>query len=154
MHAALDLVSRKGIGALTAKELGNALGSSVRPIFSVFSDMKEVRDAACNAAMRRFEDFMRQKKPARRNRNAIKLEDVFGRLGSTPQTCIALIREEYGMSESDAKRLPENVWICTFVVGASCATCVCRFSEEQTGRVLSTQFQAMLLAKSRTDKGM
>ena len=54
------------------------------------------------------------------------------------------------MSETDAKRLFENVWIYTFGVGALCATRVCHFSEEKLGEMLSTEFQAMmLLVKSK-----
>lgn len=40
--AALGVVSKNGIDALTAQALGNALGSSARPIFTIFNSMKEV----------------------------------------------------------------------------------------------------------------
>ena len=40
--AALELVSEKGIEALTARELGVRLGSSARPIFTAFNSMEEV----------------------------------------------------------------------------------------------------------------
>ena len=50
VQAALALVSEKGAEALTARELGMRLGSSARPIFTVFKGMEElqgeVRDAA------------------------------------------------------------------------------------------------------------
>ena len=78
------------------------------------------------------------------NRNAVSFDDVFGELGPTAETCIRLIREEYGMGEAEAKLLFENVWIYTFGVGALCATRMCRFSEETLGQMLSTEFQAML----------
>ena len=38
--AALTLVSEKGMEALTARELGLRLGSSARPIFTVFQSME------------------------------------------------------------------------------------------------------------------
>lgn len=178
VQAALEIVSQKGAEALTAKELGEALGTSARPIFTVFTGMKEVQDEVRNAAMRRFEGFAKQKQPdmplfkqvgmqmvlfgarepklyqllfMRENRNAVSFDDVFGELGPTAETCIGLIRKEYGMSESEAKLLFENVWIYTFGVGALCATRVCRFSEEKLGQMLSTEFRAMmLLVKSET----
>lgn len=178
VQAALEIVSQRGAEALTAKELGEALGTSTRPIFTVFTGMKEVQDEVRNAAMRRFEGFAKQKLPdmplfkqvgmqmvlfgarepklyqllfMRENRNAVSFDDVFGELGPTAETCIGLIRKEYGMSESEAKLLFENVWIYTFGVGALCATRVCRFSEEKLGQMLSTEFRAMmLLVKSET----
>ena len=63
VQAALTIVSEKGVEALTAKELGDALGASARPIFTVFASMKEVQDAVREAAMRRFESYAEQKLP-------------------------------------------------------------------------------------------
>ena len=172
VQTALEVVSRKGVEALTAKELGDALGTSARPIFTVFSSMKQVQDAVREAAMRRFESFAGQKLPdmplfkqvgmqmvlfgarepklyqllfMQENRNAVSFDDVFGELGPTAQTCIRLIQEEYAMPEADARLLFENVWIYTFGVGALCATRMCQFSEEKLGQMLSTEFQAMML---------
>lgn len=172
VQTALEVVSRKGVEALTAKELGDALGTSARPIFTVFSSMKQVQDAVREAAMRRFESFAGQKLPdmplfkqvgmqmvlfgarepklyqllfMQENRNAVSFDDVFGELGPTAETCIRLIQEEYAMREADARLLFENVWIYTFGVGALCATRMCQFSEEKLGQMLSTEFQAMML---------
>lgn len=58
--AALGVVSKKGADALTAKQLGDALGSSARPIFTVFNSMKEVQDEVYAAAMRLFESYADQ----------------------------------------------------------------------------------------------
>lgn len=177
VQTALEIVSKKGVEALTAKELGDALCSSTRPIFTVFNSMKEVQNEVRAAAMCRFENFAEKKLPdmslfkqvgmqmvlfgakepklyqllfMQENRNAVSFDDVFGELGPTAETCIGLIRDEYGMRETDAKRLFENVWIYTFGVGALCATRVCHFSEEKLGEMLSTEFQAMmLLVKSK-----
>ena len=63
VQTALEVVSQKGAEALTAQELANALGSSARPIFTVFRTMQEVQDAVREAAMRRFETFAAQKLP-------------------------------------------------------------------------------------------
>ena len=63
VQAALTIVSEKGVEALTAKEPGDALGASARPIFTVFASMKEVQDAVREAAMRRFESYAEQKLP-------------------------------------------------------------------------------------------
>lgn len=180
VQKALDVVAEKGVEGLTAKELGDALGSSARPIFTVFRSMKEVQDEVRAAAMRRFESYATQKLPdmplfkqvgmqmvlfgvrepklyqllfMQEDRDAVSFDDVFGALGSTAGTCIRLIQEEYGMSEADARLLFENVWIYTFGIGALCATRVCWFSEERLGEMLSTAFQAMVLyVKSGTGR--
>lgn len=50
IEVALDIVRKKGIRALTARELGSALGSSARPIFTAFQNMEEVQAAVIKAA--------------------------------------------------------------------------------------------------------
>ena len=56
--AALELVSKNGIEALTARELSLYLGSSARPIFTVFNSMEEVAQAVREAAMEKYEEFV------------------------------------------------------------------------------------------------
>ena len=172
VQTALEVVSQKGVEALTAKELGDALGSSARPIFTVFSSMKEVQDAVRAAAMHRFEHFAEQSFPElppfkqvgmrmvlfgarepklyqllfmQENRNAVSFDDVFGGLGPTAEACIRSIQTEYRLNEAEAKQLFEAVWIYTFGIGTLCATRMCQFSEQKLGDMLSTEFQAMLL---------
>ena len=172
VQAALEVVSQKGVEVLTAKELGDALGSSARPIFTVFRSMKEVQDEVRAAAMRRFERFAAQTLPdmplfkqvgmqmvlfgakepklyqllfMQENHNAASFDDVFGALGPTAETCIQSLRNAHGLTEAESRLLFETVWIYTFGIGALCATGTCRFSEQRLGEMLSTEFQAMLL---------
>lgn len=172
VQAALEVVSQKGVEALTAKELGDALGSSARPIFTVFRSMKEVQDEVRAAAMRRFERFAAQTLPdmplfkqvgmrmvlfgakepklyqllfMQENHNAASFDDVFGALGPTAETCIQSLRNAHGLTEAESRLLFETVWIYTFGIGALCATGTCRFSVQRLGEMLSTEFQAMLL---------
>ncbi len=169
--AALEVVSRKGAEGLTAKELGDALGSSARPIFTLFKTMKEVQEETREAAMARFEGYEQErlkdmppfkqagmkmvlfgmKEPKlyqflfmRENDGAATFEDVFGQLGHMAEECIKAIEEDYSLSSVEARLLFENMWIYTFGIGTLCATGVCGFSEERLSDMLSTQFSAMM----------
>lgn len=169
--AALELVSARGVDGLTARELGNALGSSARPIFTVFNSMDEVLAEVRTAAMTRFEGYTQHTMDGvppfkqvgmqmvlfglhepklyqllfmQEHRNAVTFEDIFSLLGDTAALCIQTIRQEHGLSEADARLLFENVWIYTFGIGTLCATGACRFSEAELSGMLTTQFQAML----------
>lgn len=171
VDAAVRLVSQRGVEGLTARELGKALGSSARPVFTAFRSMEEIHQEVRRAAMRQFEAYEEEKlaempvfKQAgmkmvlfgtrqpklyqllfmQENRAAVTFEDVFGALGRTAETCIEAIQQDYALSLPDAKRLFENVWIYTFGVGVLCATGVCHFTEEQAGELLTTEFQAVL----------
>lgn len=169
--AALAIVSERGVEGLTARELGAALGSSARPIFTIFQSMEEVEQAVRKAAMARFESYTENTMPGmpmfkqvgmgmvlfgtrepklyqllfmQESQNAATFDDVVSILGATATRCLEDIRREYGLDASQAKLLFENVWIYTFGVGALCATRVCRFGQEELGQMLTTQFQAML----------
>jgi len=174
--AALELVSEKGIEALTARELGARLGSSARPIFTVFNSMEEVQEAVRAAALKRFESYaekamhyapvfkqvgmqmilfaMEEPKLYQlvymsENAGATDFEGIVERLGDVAQLCVDVIRRDYGLSEDDAKALFEHVWIYTFGIGVLCATGMCRFSQEEIIQMLGQDFMAMLFyAKS------
>lgn len=134
--------------------------------------MKEVQEQVRAAAMRRFESFAEEGNPdlplfkqvgmqmvlfgvwepklyqllfMQENRSAVRFDDVFGELDPTAETCLKGLREEYGLTEPEARLLFEHVWIYTFGVGSLCATGVCRFSEQTLGEMLTTEFRAMML---------
>ena len=174
--AALELVSEKGIEALTARELGVRLGSSARPIFTVFNSMDEVQEEVRAAALKRFESYaekamhytpvfkqvgmqmilfaMEEPKLYQlvymsENAGATDFEGITQQLGDVAQLCVDVIQRDYGLSAEDAKTLFEHVWIYTFGIGALCATGMCRFSQDEIVRMLGQDFMAMLFyAKS------
>lgn len=172
IETALDIVSEKGITALTARELGDALGSSARPIFTLFDSMEELQKEVRLAAMERFEHFeadsfydmpffkkvgMRmvlfgEKEPKLyqllfmgEKHSAVCFDDIYGELGATAGKCIENIREVYGLDTQQAKMLFENMWIYTFGIGALCAVGACDFSTDKLGDMLTTQFKAMMM---------
>lgn len=180
ISCALDIVSKQGIGALTAKHLGDMLGSSARPIFTVFASMSEVQQGVRQAAMEYFDSYspkmdsdiplfkkigikmvrFANEEPKlfqllfmQENEDADTFDDIYGILGDTAKMSISTIEKDYGLSTDKAKKLFENVWIYTFGIGALCATGACHFSERELSEMLSAQFEAvMLLIKSENKR--
>ena len=170
--AALCVVSEKGAQALTAKELGAALGTSTTPIFTVFNSMQEVQDAVMLAAMERFEEYAHKaahlgavfKQIGRQMMlfakeepklyqlifmssisEAQTFDDIYAHLGSLADECLNVLQKDYDLSKAGAKTLFEHVWIHTFGIGALCATGVCDFSHEQIAQMLTQDFTAMMM---------
>lgn len=170
--AALQIVSESGAEALTARELGARLGSSARPIFTVFSGMKELQSEVRAAAMKIFEGTevsgmdgmpvfkrigvktvlfgVREPKLYKllfmsENENAFSFDDIFAGLGSTAVKCIEAVERDYSLNEEQARTLFENMWIYTFGIGALCATGACRFPEDKLGQMLTAEFNALML---------
>ena len=170
--AALCVVSEKGAQALTAKELGAALGTSTTPIFTVFHSMQEVQDAVMLAAMERFEEYahkaahlgpvfkqigMQMILFAKEEPKLYQLifmssiseaqtfDDIYAHLGSLADECLNALQKDYDLSKADAKTLFEHVWIHTFGIGALCATGTWDFSHEQIAQMLTQDFTAMMM---------
>ncbi len=171
VSTALKLVSENGADSLTARELGNALGSSSRPIFTVFSGMDEVRSAVIDAAEKKFSEYAEKTAayPLRfksagmqmllfakgepklfqllfmqENSGVKSFDDLFIALGDFASECIEYITNDYGILQSDARLVFENMWIYTFGLGSLCATGACNFSEAELSGMLGTEFAAMM----------
>ena len=171
INAALKIAADRGLKALTSRELGAALGSSARPIFTVFKNMDEVYTEVRKAALAKFDEYakkaegftplfkqvglqmiffaMEQPKLYRliymsEKPEAESFEDVFANLGETAVLCVDVIQKDYDMSYENAMLLFKNVWIYTYGVGALIATGMCHFSPEEIQDMLSREFVAML----------
>ena len=174
--AALELVSEQGLEALTARDLGARLGSSARPIFTLFNSMEEVQEEVRAAALKRFKSYAEKaadytpvykqvgmqmilfamEEPhlyqllyMSENTGDTNFDAIVARLGDVAQQCVDAIRHDYSLRESEARLLFEHVWIYTFGIGALCATGMCRFSQDEIIQMLGQDFMAMLFyAKS------
>lgn len=172
VDTALGVVAKNGVASLTAKELAVALNTSTSPIFTVFNTMAEVLDEVKKAAMNLFESYAHKtdsdmpvfkqigmqmilfakEEPnlyrlifMSQNDNVHSFEDIYSHLGSVADECLLTIRNDYGLTDENARMLFEHSWIHTFGIGALCATGMCDFSNEQISKMLTRDFTAMLL---------
>lgn len=170
--AALALVSERGMDALTSRDLAAQLGSSPRPIFTVFRNMEEVQQAVLQAAVEQYNTFAGQATcypPAFKqvgmqmilfaieepklfqllfmtaNQESRTFDDIFNALGEGALTCVEIIQRDYQITPQAAKALFRQVWIFTFGIGALCATKVCRFTPEEISELLTQCFRSSLL---------
>lgn len=169
--AALELVSEKGMDALTARELGKRLGCSAQPVFTVFHSMEDVQDAVRDAALARFERcaegvpdglpaYMKlamqmvlfaQDEPRLyllrflpENRDGELYEDIYSRMGIMVRHCLDALQDDYGMSRQDAKNIFQHMWIYIFGVGTLCATGAYAVSPDQFLQTLERDFKILM----------
>ncbi|MBQ9767420.1 MAG: TetR/AcrR family transcriptional regulator [Lachnospiraceae bacterium] len=170
--AALGIVRQQGIEALTARILANELGSSPRPIFTVFTGMEEVQEEVRNAAMKVFEGYAGEaseytpvfkqigiqmiqfaiREPKlfqllymQEHTDSKSFEEYLKYLGDTAEVCLTVIEREYGLTRGEAIALFRQVWIFTFGICVLCATGACRFTEMEIQEMLSREFASMLM---------
>lgn len=172
VSAALQLVSASGVEALTARELGVRLGSSARPIFTVFKNMDELLSCVRDAAMKYFEAFCAGKfaDMPRFKRVGMKMvllgihephlfkllfmhgefgfhsfDELLSVLGDSAERSLDMLKEDNSLDRRSAKTVFENMWIFTFGLGVLCANGSCAFSEAEVSDRLSCAFNAIML---------
>lgn len=173
MEAALQLVRQNGGDALTARALGDKLGSSARPIFTVFQSMEEVRQGVETAARRLYDGYvaagleqtcmpafkgvgMQYIKFARSEPKLFQLlfmteqvrkpdvTEVLPVIDENYLQILASIRNCYPLNQEDSEWLYRHLWIYTHGIAVLCATGLCAFTEEEIGRMLTEVFTALL----------
>ncbi len=177
VKTALQIVSESGIDCLTARELGSKLGSSARPIFTLFSGMDELIKEVRKGAMHQFENMtinanenipifkkvgvkmitfaieqpkLYQLLFMEESDKPISFDKMIFKLGPTADYCISAIQKEYKLDCGNAKSLFENIWIYTFGIGTLCATKMCTFTQTEISDMLTNAFNAtMLLIKNK-----
>ena len=178
--AALELVSEKGMSALTARDLGTRLGTSARPIFTAFQSMDEVAEGVKSAAMERFESYAHKtgsdmpifkqvgmqmilfakEEPQlyqlvfmSQNSDVKSFEDIYAHLGVVADECLNTIQKDYGLSGEDAKTLFEHSWIHTYGIATLCATGMCNFTQGEISKMLTQDFTAMMMLLKGQKRG-
>lgn len=167
---ALQLVAEKGIDALNARNLGAALGTSTRPVFTAFKNMNELSEEVRAAAMRKFDSYAENSvmNPAFKNvgmqmihfaaeqpklfqllymnehQETIPFDNLFTELGDTAGNCVHFIMRDYGLNEQEAMLLFRNLWLYTFGVCVLIASKVCRYDPEGVSDMLTSEFMAMM----------
>ena len=173
VQIALDLVSEKGIGALNARNLGAAMGTSTRPVFTAFKNMNELTEEVKIAAMHRFDEYAKDDPetgvPAFKNvglqmilfateqpklfqllymtenEKSVSFDNLLeSKLVGTSQKCIEFIMRDYGLNPEESKLLFRSVWMYTFGIGVLIASKVCRYDEEEVSVMLSQQFRSVM----------
>lgn len=173
IHAALRIVRTDGPDALTARSLGAALGSSARPVFTVFPSMEDVFHAVTASARQVYTDditaaLSRQDIPAFQAvgmqyiRFAQTEPKLFQMLFMSEQPeqpgvgsvlpviddnypqILASAQNHYNLSSGQAEWLYRHLWIYSHGIAVLCATRMCTFSTDEIAAMLTDVCRALL----------
>lgn len=172
IDAALEIVREEGFTALTARALGKKLGSSARPIFTVFQSMEEVQQAVIEAAKALYKEYVDRGLTAEIAFKGVGTQYIlfsinepklFGLLfmseqaqipsltGVLPQidesysAILSSITNAYHVEQSDAESLYRHLWIYTHGIATLCATKMCRFTGEEISGMMTEVFKSLLI---------
>ena len=172
VSAALALVRERGESALTAREVGKALGVSSSPIFTMFRDMDELKAAVRGEAKACFDRYMAvaedfypaykkrgmqwvkfaQEEPMlfrllfeQHGRDGVDLDCALGELPFGKENDLAIITRDYHASAEQAGHLFRQMWIYTYGLCVMSAAGLCAFSDGEIASLLGEMFAGMIL---------
>ncbi len=171
IEAALSIVRTDGFEALTSRALGTRLGSSARPIFTVFQNMDEVQKAVIDSAKALYKEYVDQgltwehpfkgvgtqyilfsvKEPKlfqllfmTEQPQVPDLSGVLPLIEESYEEILLSIQNDYGMSRRLAERLYHHLWIYTHGIATLCATKMCRFTGEEISNMITEVCMSLL----------
>lgn len=170
-EAALEIIRERGKDSLTARALGNKLGSSSCPIFTAFKNMEEVQQSVIETAKAVYKEYVDKgltEVPAFRGVGtqyilfSMNEPNLFQLLFMTEQTSVsslegvllmidenydkilASIVNGYGIESNVAERLYRHLWIYTHGIATLCVTKMCRFTSEEINDMMTEVFVSLL----------
>ena len=180
IQTAIDITRKEGFDSISARVLGKKLGSSSKPIFSVFENMEEVVTETLKAAKNEYNQIIQialsQQHPFKNvgtqyilfakkepklfqwlfmtEQNKEKdLTGILPLIDENYEKILASIQEEYPVSKPTAEELYRHLWIYTHGIAALTATKVCDFSREEISRMLTEIFVSLFkkIKKEKTE---
>lgn len=176
--AALDLVRREGIAAVTARGLGAKLGVSSRPIFTAFRNMEEVHGEIVKAARALYNGYVEKglaNPPAFKSvgmqyfrfakdepklfellfmnpgHAAYTLEDILPAIDDNSDRILASVQQGYGLSTESAYKMYQALWIFTHGLACLSVSGMGQMSEEEASALLTEAFIGMLMKLKREE---
>ena len=180
VRVALDIARTQGMDSVVAREVGNRMGMTQTPIYSLFGSMEGLRNAVRKAAMDEFSAIINdalQYSPAFKQfglfmiRFAKDEPELFRilfmtervdtknfallipQLGDCAETVIGRIEVDYSLSRPQAELMFRQMWLFTYGICTALVNGVYDFSAGELEEILGKQFlSVLLLCRSGADK--
>ncbi len=179
LNMALYITKEQGIDAVTARELGNRLGSSARPIFTVFESMDEVKELVIIKSKELYGQYVEEglkNELAFRGvgiayiRFAIEQPKLFQLLfmratneskdvsmilpiiDDNYEKILQSVQYPYCLEKKAAEKLYQHLWTYTHGIATMFATGLCSYTMEQLEERLTDVFKGLLLVEKGRNK--
>ena len=171
VNVGMEITGESGIDAVTAAEISKRLGTSVSPIFTKFSSLDEIREEIKNEAWEIFDRYLRladdynpafkmrgmqlvrfaQERPQlfrllfMREGQTVTFDEMMkGRLSEFSGDILA-ISNDYNVTESEAERIFNQLWVHCYGICVLCVTKICSFSDELIAALLGETFAGLIM---------
>ncbi len=175
VDTAISIVRLNGMEGLTARALGVALGSSARPIFTVFQNMEEINQAVVKASRALYCEYVETglsedipfkgvgmayinfaaKEPKlfqilfmAEQKQIPDVNSILLLIEDNYEKILLSIKDSYKIDGICAQRFYHHLWIYTHGIASLCATKMCSFSEDEISEML-TEIATGILIKMK-----
>lgn len=179
LDMALTLTKEQGIDAVTARELGKRLGSSARPIFTVFESMEEVREQVIIQAKELYGQYVEEGlknqlafrgvgiayiRFAREqprlfqllfmsvSREAADISMILPVIDEHYERILQSVQEPYGLDRQAAEKIYQHLWTYTHGIATMFATGLCSCTMPQLEERLTEVFKGLLIVEKGRKK--
>ncbi|MDO4378151.1 MAG: WHG domain-containing protein [Erysipelotrichia bacterium] len=164
----LQLIREKGMTALTARALGEKMGTSSKPIFSLFKNMEELKEEILVSADNLYQMYLQREMTAgkyspykasgmayirfaREEKHLFELLFMRNRSqeeiksGKELKQIISIISESTGMSKKTAELFHLQMWIYVHGIATMIVTSYLNFEEAIISQMLSDIYNSLRL---------
>lgn len=179
LDMALTLTKEQGIDAVTARELGKRLGSSARPIFTVFESMEEVREQVIIQAKELYGQYVEEglknqlafrgvgiayirfarEQPRlfqflfmSASRGAADISMILPVINAHYERILQSVQEPCDLDRQAAEKLYQHLWTYTHGIATMFATGLCSCTMPQLEERLAEVFKGLLIVEKGRKK--
>ena len=179
--AAFEIVRKEGIKALSARRLASELGSSPRPVFTVFESMDELQAEVVFSAKKLYSEYIREglkhipafkgvgeayikfasEQPKlfhllfmSERSNIPDKDSVLALIDENYEPILKSIEDGYGLDRNTSKRIYIHLWIYSHGIATLIATDMCSFTADEVSDMLKDVFVGILkkiIAEEKND---
>lgn len=170
LDKAIEIIEERGFEKLTARELASALKTSVKPIFTAFENMDEVKQCCFDFAFEKYHSYFAdglgeypikaiglkfiefaKKEPClfqiiflKSQEKTIPFEVYMKKLDDNFNESLKLVQKYTGLSKRKSFELYKYLWVYSTGIAALCATRQCEFSDEEINKMLDLAYTGLI----------
>lgn len=172
IQMAFQIAKTEGLDKITARELGNRLGSSARPIFTVFENMDQIRAEVIACAKELYRQYVQQglqqeiafkgvgmayitfsiREPKlfqllfmSAGPEPTDVAHILPQIDASYEEILHSVQTPYGLDREAADSIYQHLWTYTHGIATMCATGLCKYTMEQISDRLTEIFKSLLM---------
>ncbi len=180
LDTAFEIARTHGIDKITSRELGKCLGSSPRPIFTVYTNMEELKNDVITRAKELYRQYVIEglkeeiafkgvgtayirfsiEEPALFQllfmnplSTLTTVEHILPLIDASYEDILHSVEESYGLNRQAADKIYQHLWTYTHGIATMCATRLCSYTGEEISQRLTEVFKSLLFMEEHIKNG-